>query len=97
MKTKRTYSKQVPQRTCVACRKTGDKLTLVRLVRTDNGTIEVDITSRMNGRGAYICPLQNCWQGAVKEGQLERALKVRLDRENRQSLIQYGNSLETRE
>ena len=83
MKTKRNYSKQAPQRTCVACRKTGDKLTLVRLVRIDNGTIEVDITGRMNGRGAYICPSENCWQGAV--------------RENRQSLIQYGNSLETRE
>jgi len=97
MKTKRIYNRQEPQRTCVACRKTGEKSTLIRLVRKDDNMIEVDLTGRMNGRGAYMCSEITCWQDGINKGQLERALKVKLDSENRSSLIRYGNSLKTRE
>ncbi len=97
MMMKKSYSRQEPQRTCVVCHQKADKRTLIRLVRIENGVVEVDLTGRKNGRGAYMCPSLGCWQDGIKKGQLERALKVGLDRENRQSLIQYGNSLKIRE
>ena len=97
MMTKRSYSLRAPQRTCVACRRIKDKCSLIRLVRTDNGVVEVDLSGRMDGRGAYICPSVDCWQEGIIKGQLERALKVNLNRDNCQRLIKYGNSLKTRE
>jgi len=97
MRTKKSYSRRAPQRTCVACRRIGDKRTLIRLVRLDKNSVEMDPTGRMNGRGAYICPDADCWREAIKKGQLERALKVSLKEENRRALIRYGESLKTRE
>jgi predicted RNA-binding protein YlxR (DUF448 family) len=47
--------KHVPRRTCVACRETDAKRQLIRLVRTPEGTVEVDPTGKRNGRGAYLC------------------------------------------
>lgn len=70
---------------------------MIRLVRTSSGNVEVDLSGRMNGRGAYLCSSDACWQQGISKGQLERALKVSLDGDNRQKLIQYGNSLKMRE
>lgn len=68
--------KHVPQRTCVVCRDTGAKRALTRIVRTSEGTIEVDLSGRKNGRGAYLCDRQECWERAVSTPILARALKT---------------------
>ena len=68
--------KHVPQRTCVICRETDAKRALTRLVRTEEGQIEVDPTGRKNGRGAYLCDKQACWQRAVTTPVLGKALKT---------------------
>jgi predicted RNA-binding protein YlxR (DUF448 family) len=80
--------RRVPQRTCVACRRTKDKWDLIRLVRTTGGDIEIDRTGRKEGRGAYICPDPACWEKALKEKQLALHLRGRLTRENRDRLMQ---------
>ncbi len=79
--------KRAPQRTCVACRRVGDKRELVRLVRTTAGAVEIDSTGKKEGRGAYICPEPVCWEKALKGKQLELHLKCRLTREDRDRLI----------
>ena len=70
--------RHVPQRTCVACRQTSAKRQLVRIVRTPDGSVTVDPTGKLSGRGAYLCTDQPaCWQAALKNrGVLARALKV---------------------
>jgi uncharacterized protein len=69
--------RHVPQRTCVACRQTSAKRQLVRIVRTPDGSILVDPTGKLSGRGAYLCDSPACWQAALKpRGALARALKV---------------------
>jgi uncharacterized protein len=68
--------KHIPERTCVACRTSRPQRHLVRLVRTPEGTVEVDKTGRKRGRGAYLCPAQECWRLARARGSLDHALQT---------------------
>lgn len=70
--------KKVPLRTCVACMTTKPKRDLVRIVRTVDGTLLIDQRGKVSGRGAYLCPRDECVQSALKSHRLERALKVEL-------------------
>ena len=76
-----TGAKHVPERTCVACRTSRPKRHLVRVVRTPEGTVDVDKTGRRNGRGAYLCPAQECWRLAKARRSLDQALAVTLNPE----------------
>ena len=60
---------------------------MVRLVRTATGTVVVDPSGKLNGRGAYLCPDEACWTQAERRRGLERALSVRLDAEAWQNLL----------
>jgi uncharacterized protein len=83
----------VPQRTCVACGKTEAKRQLVRLVRLDGGVVEVDLTGRKTGRGAYLCATAACWENVLKRDRLEHALRTSITSDNRERLLQYGLGL----
>ncbi len=85
--------KHVPLRTCVACRTTEAKRALIRLVRVAEGEVVVDPTGKLNGRGAYLCPQQSCWQKAFKTGALARALKTTLNAESLSALQAYAQQL----
>lgn len=65
-------------RTCIGCRKTSDRLQLVRLVRSRNASGElealVDVARRMPGRGAWLHPNLECWNLAIKRRAVGRAL-----------------------
>jgi uncharacterized protein len=84
--------KHVPQRTCIACRQVAGKRALLRLVRTEQG-VEIDATSKLPGRGAYLHPYQNCWQAVLRGGRIEQALRTRLSAENRQVLLNFMATL----
>ncbi len=64
------------------------------MVRSANGSVEVDTGGKRVGRGAYLCPAQECWQVGLRGGRLEHALRTTLTLENRQQLIQYRKDLE---
>jgi len=64
-----------PQRTCIACRRVGDKEDLVRLVRTADGRVRVDREGRAMGRGAYACACEGCLAKALTAGRLGHALR----------------------
>ncbi|MCS6840601.1 MAG: YlxR family protein [Roseiflexus sp.] len=68
--------KHVPQRTCVACRRTDAKRALIRLVRDAGGRVQIDPTGKRNGRGAYLCHDPTCWEQAIRRHALERALRI---------------------
>jgi len=69
--------RRVPVRTCVACRTTGGKKGLLRVVRnTETGLAEFDPTGKRPGRGAYVCVSVECVANALRRKALERALKA---------------------
>lgn len=91
-KAKGPRPKHVPQRTCVACRTTDAKRTLIRLVRTPEGAVEVDPTGKRAGRGAYLCARVRCWERGINEKTLVRALRLEgLTDENRAALLRYAD------
>lgn len=85
--------RHVPQRTCVACRQVAGKRTLVRVVRTTEGTVEVDPTGKRNGRGAYLHADPACWDQALKRNVLQQALKTELTENDKAGLERYRSEL----
>lgn len=71
-----TKQKKIPLRICIGCREKKPKLELVRIVRTPENEIVLDTTGKKPGRGAYICPLEDCFKKAVKGKRLERNLQL---------------------
>ncbi len=74
-------AKKIPIRMCVGCRTMKEKRELVRVVRAEDGSARLDLTGKMNGRGAYICPDEQCLKRAVKSRALERALETSVSSE----------------
>ena len=70
-----------PLRTCLGCRTAKEKSELIRIVRTPEGEVVLDLTGRKNGRGAYICRDAECLRKAVKTKALSRALGAEIPEE----------------
>ena len=66
---------------CVGCREHKPKKELIRIVRSPEGEISIDVTGKKSGRGAYICRDENCLRKAQKTKQLERALECTMTQE----------------
>ena len=65
--------KKIPMRQCVGCREMKPKRELVRVVKSPEGNISIDAKGKAPGRGAYLCPTQDCLKKAMKSKALERA------------------------
>ena len=83
--------KHVPQRTCVGCREVLSKRKMIRIVRTTDG-VQVDPTSKLAGRGAYLHDRRECWERGLK-GSLAHALKTTLTFDERARLEDFMNTL----
>lgn len=68
-------ARHVPVRTCIACREHEGKRELIRIVRTPEGRIIIDETTKAHGRGAYLHAKRSCWEKALKRGTIAAALK----------------------
>ena len=68
--------KKVPVRRCVGCNTQKPKKELVRIVRSPEGEVSVDLTGKRSGRGAYLCPSAACLAKARKAKRLEHAFGV---------------------
>lgn len=85
--------KRTPMRKCVGCNEMKDKKELIRIVRSSEGVMNVDVTGKMSGRGAYICKCLACFDSAVKAKRLERAFKTRIPDDIYQALREaLGNN-----
>ena len=69
-------AKKVPVRMCAGCGGRFDKRDLVRVVRTPQGDVQLDLTGKMAGRGAYVCHDVECLKKARKSRALERAFST---------------------
>lgn len=63
-----------PLRKCTVCGEHRAKKELLRVVRTPDGNIILDLTGKANGRGAYICRSEKCLMKAQKSGRLSSSL-----------------------
>ncbi len=93
MRSRNVIDKGAPQRTCLACRQVRAKPELVRLVRTAEGHIEIDVRGKRAGRGAYLCRLAACWETGLKPGRLEHALHASVNLDNRERLLAEAREL----
>lgn len=73
--------KKVPMRMCLGCNEMKPKKELVRVVKSPEGDISVDLTGKKSGRGAYICRCAECLNKAKKSRRLEKAFSCRIDDE----------------
>lgn len=85
--------KKIPMRMCVGCREMKPKKELLRVVRSPEGEVSLDATGKKPGRGAYCCFDAACLKRALKQGQLDRQLEVKLTDEVNQSLTDTMNRL----
>jgi predicted RNA-binding protein YlxR (DUF448 family) len=92
--------RRVPIRSCVVCRQTSDKKSLLRVVRApekDGGAVAVDPTGRANGRGAYICAALECIEKAAKQKRFERSLSAPVPATVTEDLIEKLKALALKE
>lgn len=73
--------KKIPQRTCVVTHEKCDKKDLIRIVRTPEMNVIIDLKGKENGRGAYIKRDINVVDKAKKSKALEHHLEVEIPEE----------------
>ena len=73
--------KKIPLRSCVVTKEKLPKNELVRVVRTPEGDIKVDLTGKLNGRGAYLKKSAEVFEKAKKTKVLDRILEVDVNQE----------------
>lgn len=85
--------RKIPMRMCVGCREMKPKKELLRVVRSPEGLVSLDPTGKKPGRGAYCCYNAECLRRALRQGQLDRQLEVRLGEEVNAQLTQTMQQL----
>lgn len=87
--------KRIPLRKCSGCGEMKPKKELIRVVRSPEGEVSLDLTGRKAGRGAYVCPSLSCLQAARKARRLERSFACAIPPEvydrMEQELMQNGS------
>lgn len=75
------YKKKIPMRKCLGCEESKPKKELLRIVRSPEGVVSVDLKGKSSGRGCYICPSLSCYEKVVKNKLLEKALEIEIGEE----------------
>lgn len=88
-------AKKVPLRQCVGCGLMKGKKELVRILKTPEDEICLDVTGKKNGRGAYVCKSGECLRMARKNKGLERSFKMNIQSGIYDALEKEFEKLET--
>ena len=73
--------RKIPTRRCTGCGEHFPKNTLIRVLRTPEGEVTLDLTGKMSGRGAYICKNPSCLKKARKSRRIESSLECAISEE----------------
>lgn len=74
-------TKKIPMRMCLGCNEMKPKKELVRVVRSKEGEISLDLTGKKSGRGAYICRNAECLKKARKARRFEKSFSCMISDE----------------
>ncbi|MBR3921140.1 MAG: YlxR family protein [Oscillospiraceae bacterium] len=70
--------KKIPMRNCKGCNEMKPKKELIRIVKSPEGEISLDLTGKKNGRGAYICHSVECFKKVRKSKRLEKEFECKI-------------------
>ncbi|MGN0145340.1 MAG: RNase P modulator RnpM [Clostridium sp.] len=73
--------KKIPLRMCTGCMEMKPKKELIRIVKTPEGEVCVDLTGKKSGRGAYVCKSIECLEKSFKAKRLSRNLDTTISEE----------------
>lgn len=73
--------KKIPLRKCIGCGEMKPKKELIRVVKSPEGEISVDLTGKKSGRGAYICHSEECFLKARKSKRIEKSFSTAISDE----------------
>ena len=73
--------KKIPMRMCLGCGEMKPKKELIRIVKSPEGEVSVDLTGKKSGRGAYICRNTECLDKSFKTKRLSKNLNTVIDEE----------------
>ena len=68
--------KKIPMRSCVVTKEKLPKQELIRVVRTPEQDVIVDVTGKANGRGAYLKKDLEVFEKAKKSKVLDKILEI---------------------
>lgn len=71
--------KKIPMRMCNGCMEMKPKRELIRIVKSPEGEVSVDLTGKKSGRGAYVCKSIQCLEKAFKAKRLNKNLETSID------------------
>ncbi len=87
-------AKKIPMRQCVGCGEMKSKKEMMRVLKTPESEIVLDVTGKKNGRGAYLCKSGECLLKARKNKGLERSFKMSIPNEVYDNLEKEFDALE---
>ena len=87
-------AKKIPLRQCVGCGEMKSKKEMMRVLKTPEDEIVLDLTGKKNGRGAYLCADSECLKKAEKSKGLERSLKTAIPKEIYEQLEEEMEAIE---
>ena len=88
--------KKIPLRQCIGCGEMKGKKEMMRVIKTTEDDICLDVTGKKNGRGAYLCVSKECLQKARKNKGLERSFKMSIPEEIYDTLDKEFEAIEAK-
>jgi predicted RNA-binding protein YlxR (DUF448 family) len=79
--------KKIPLRKCVITNERFPKKDLIRIVRTSEGIVSLDLSGKLNGRGAYLKKDIAVIKKAIKTKKLDRHLETKISDEIYEELL----------
>lgn len=76
-----SVTKKIPMRMCLGCNEMKPKRDLIRVVRSPEGEVSIDLTGKKSGRGAYICRSCGCFERARRARRFEKAFSCKISDE----------------
>ena len=70
--------RKIPMRLCTGCGQSFSKKELIRIVRTPEGEVKLDVSGKAPGRGAYICKSAECLKKARKNKRMDRSFETKI-------------------
>lgn len=87
-------NKKIPMRQCIGCGEMKNKREMMRVLKTAENEIILDVTGRKNGRGAYLCKSKECLEKAKKCKGLDRSFKMSIPEQVYESLQKEFDGIE---
>ena len=89
--------KKIPQRKCVGCGVSKNKTDLIRVLRSPENEISIDLKGRKSGRGAYICKSEDCLKKAIKGRKFDKNFEMKVPEDILDSLLKQLREFDTGE